>query len=114
MKLNWLYLASAMVGVACGVISNHSLLAGSWANLLFWAAAGIILGWFAVGRKQILSAGVLYGLFLTLTFLLSGFRGTSDKLAGFLVLTAGLVGVGAVCGLACVFIGSWLRQRLRP
>jgi hypothetical protein len=75
--------------------------------------AGIVLGLFVLGRRQILVVGVVYGIFLSVTFLLSGFQGTPGNLPGFLVLTLLLSVVGAVAGVVTVFIGSWLRARFR-
>jgi hypothetical protein len=110
MKTNVLLIASAVAGIVCGLVSLTPFLAGQWANLVLWAVAGLVLGLFAAGRRMILWAGILFGVFLSFTFLLAGFQGSPDKLPGFLLLTLGLSVVGALGGLVTVFIGS----RLRP
>jgi hypothetical protein len=55
----------------------------------------------------------VYGFFMSVTFLISGFQGSPDKLPGFLALTLGLSIVGALGGLVTVFIGSRLRRLIR-
>ena len=104
---------AGVVGIACGLVSHTYLLEGKWFNLIVWAIAGIVLGLFVLGRRQIVVVGVVYGIFLSVTFLLSDFQGTPGNLPGFLVLTLLLSVVGAVAGVVTVFIGSWLRARFR-
>jgi len=104
---------AGVVGIACGLASNTPVLAGRWANLIVWAVAGLVLGLFVTGRRLILSTGLVYGFVMSVTFLLSGFQGSRDKLPAFLGLTLALSLVGAVGGLVTVFIGSWIRQRFR-
>jgi uncharacterized membrane protein SirB2 len=106
-----LLLISALVGIACGELSTHTFIAGTWWNLLFWAAAGIVLGYFALSRKEILWNGAIFGFCLTIAFLFSGFEGTIDKLPSFALLSLGLSVVGILGGVATLFVGSWLRAR---
>jgi hypothetical protein len=108
-KSNLILFVSALVGIVCGLASNSRLLAGQWANLVVWGIAGIVLGLFASGRRVIVWAGILFGFFLSISFLILGFQGSSDKLPAFLVLTLGLSVIGAVGGLVTVFVGSRLR-----
>jgi hypothetical protein len=108
--MNRMYAVAAAVGIVCGFISTRSLLAGTWWNVVFWALIGVSLGLFVHGRRDVRWTGIIYGIFLTLSFLLSGFQGTPDKLPEFFVLIAVLSIVGALCGWLVVFIGS-LRHR---
>jgi hypothetical protein len=110
MRSNALDFVAAGAGVAGGLVSQASFLAGQWLNLVVWAVAGLLLGLFARGRRQIVGAGVVYGVALSVVFLLAGFHGTPDKLPGFLLLTAALCVVGALGGLATVAVGAWLRR----
>jgi hypothetical protein len=113
MKLNTLLIIAAIVGIICGIASDTLLVAAQWANLILWALAGIGLGFFALGRQAVLWAGIVYGVFLTVTFLLVGFQGAPDKLPAFLLLTLAISVVGALGGLATVFAGSKLRGILK-
>ena len=61
-------------------------------------------------RKQAVWVGIIYGVFLSFSFLLSGFQGTPDKLSGFIALTVALSFVGALGGLVAVVIGHWIRS----
>jgi hypothetical protein len=113
MKPNLLLIASAVAGIAAGLASLTPLLSGKWTNLVLWAVVGLIIGLFAQGRRAILLAGIVYGVFLSFTFLLAGFGGSPDRLPAFLLLTLGLSLVGAIGGVVTVFIGSRLRQLVR-
>ncbi len=113
MKAFALPVAAAVAGIAAGLASLTPLLAGKWTNLILWAVVGLVIGLFASGRRAILLAGIVYGVFLSFTFLLAGFGGSPDKLPQFLVLTLGLSVVGALGGVVTVFIGSRLRRLVR-
>ena len=110
LKSNAIVLVAAIVGLACGLVSQTSLLAGQWINLIVWGLAGVALGWFTASRRLILWAGVAFGLCLSVTFLLAGFKGSPDRLPVFLVLMLVLSVLGAGAGLAAVFVGSRLRR----
>ena len=108
-----IFFIAAIVGIACGLASQSPVLAGQWTNLIVWAIAGIILGLFVAGRRMVVWAGIIYGVCLSFTFLLSGFQGSPDKLPGFLVLTLGLSVIGAIGGIVTVFAGSAVRRLAR-
>src|SRR5262249_22474441 len=108
-----LLIAAAVAGLAAGLASVTPLLAGKWTNLVLWAVVGLVIGWFASGRREGLIAGIVYGVILSFTFLLAGFGGTPDRLPGFLLLTLGLSVVGALGGVVTVFMGSRLRRLVR-
>ena len=114
MKSNLILIISALVGIACGLASQTSLLAGQWLTLIVWGIAGVVLGLFTPGGRVMVWAGIVYGFCLTVTFLISGFRGSADKLPGFLLLTLALSVVGAASGLVSVSVGSRLRSIIRP
>jgi fucose 4-O-acetylase-like acetyltransferase len=114
MKKNLILFFSAALGIACGLASQSSFLAGQWANLILWGIAGVLLGLFTNGRRVMIWAGITYGVCLSIAFLLSGFQGSADKLPGFLALTLALSVIGAIGGLVTVFVGSRLRQIVKP
>ncbi len=114
MKPRTAYFLAAIVGVVCGLISDYSFMAGSWLNLVFWALAGVLLGYLLGNEANLRGSGISFGLFLTLSFLLAGFQGASDQVPGFLLLTALLSLVGIVAGVASLWIGHWLGQKFIP
>jgi hypothetical protein len=104
--------SAAIVGILFGLLANFTILNGSWLNLVVWAAVGILIGCFIYERTYIRPAGLSYGFFLSLSFLISGFHGTSDKVFGFGLLTIVLSIFGAGCGWVLVSIGNRIKRTL--
>jgi hypothetical protein len=113
MKPTVMLIVSGLVGIACGLVSHSRFLEGQWANLVVWGIVGVALGWFTNGTRQIVWVGIVFGFLLSVSFLISGFQGSADKLPGFLILTLVLSVAGIVGGLAAVFVGSRLRRILQ-
>ncbi len=110
MKNTYSALKAALLGIACGFVSTHIISIG-WLNLGFWAIAGVALGLFSAQKKVAIWNGAVFGFTLSMSFLLSGFGGTSDKFGGFLLFSFLLSFVGILGGLITVFGGYWLRNR---
>jgi hypothetical protein len=106
-------ICSALVGIIFGILSNHSILVGSWYNLIVWAVVGMLIGLFIEQKKFVNWVGIAYGIALTLSFLISGFKGTSDKIFGFGILSLVLTIIGAFCGWLCVLIGFSIKNKIR-
>jgi hypothetical protein len=102
-------LIASVVGMLCGFLSTRAFLIGWW-NILFWGAAGIVIGFFARGRKEIMWSGLYFGFFLSLSFLFSGFQGTPDKLPVFSLFAIFLSIIGALGGWLAVFLGSKIKK----
>jgi hypothetical protein len=111
MKRKLSLLSSALIGIIFGVLSNYSILFGSWVNLVVWAVVGLLIGLFIEDKIFIKWAGIFYGFFLTSSFLISGFQGSSNKIIGFSVLSIAISVVGAFCGWFIVFLGNWIKGR---
>lgn len=114
MKPKRLLFVSALVGIILGLISHISFLSGPVINLAMWGLAGFGLGFFAADRSSILWTGIVYGVSLSFSFLLSGFGGRPEVFPSFILLTLLLSVVGALGGLLTVFIGSRLRTLIKP
>jgi hypothetical protein len=97
---------AAATGVVCGYLSSSPLAGLTWWNLLLWIAAGIALGFFVREPREARFVGLVYGVFLGLSFLLLIFGGTPDTLPVYLLFTALLTVVSALCGWLAVYIGS--------
>lgn len=105
--------ASGVIGIACGIISNTPLLTGTWLNVVFWGLVGTGMGAFLKEKKDAVPAGLTYGVVLTLSFLISGFRGARDQVFPFILFSIGLSVIGAGCGLLAVWAGYQLRKLFR-
>lgn len=103
-------ISSVIVGVVFGVVSNSSVLLGSWFNIVIWAVVGILIGLFIEQRKYVRSSGLSYGFSLTASFLISGFQGASDKIIGFTLLSIGISLIGACGGWLVVYIGNLIKN----
>lgn len=106
-------LLSIALGVACGIVSTRTALAGSWYNLLLWTIVGLALGFFYTEKKTMLWSGGVYGFFLSISFLFLGFEGTPDKFWGFALFSLVLSIIGALYGALFGRIGGWLRTKIR-
>lgn len=102
-----------LTGIVIGIMSARVLASIQWFNVVLWAFTGIVIGLFSPGRKRAIRSGSLYGLFLTISFLVSGFQGTPDKLPHFLILVLVLSLAGIAGGILCTVIGELLKRSLR-
>ena len=107
-----LSILSGLVGVILGYISAHTFFASSWTALIPWGLIGLILGYTALNRKEVFIPGVLYGFFLTFSFLVFGFHGANDKFASFLLFSLILSLVGALGGSVLFVIGITLKSKV--
>ena len=105
---------TVLFGMGIGFFSAHTLFATSWIALLLWGVAGVGLGLFLIKEpKESLWTGGIFGFALSLTFLLSVFGGSPDKLPGYLVLALGLSVVGIIGGIASAFLGFFLKSFIK-
>ncbi len=109
MKFKLSKISSAFVGIVFGVLANYSILLGSWLNLIIWAIVGLLIGLFIEDKRFVNGAGIWYGFFLVISFLISGFKGTPDKILGFALLSLALGILGAFCGWALVYSANLIK-----
>jgi hypothetical protein len=100
---------ASVIAIACGFLSTHAFLIGWW-NIIFWGLAGIGIGLFVSGKKEVLWIGLCFGFFLSLSFLFSGFQGVPDKFPAFFLFSIFLSIIGAFGGCLVVFLGSKLKR----
>ncbi len=103
---------AALVGLVTGFISVHTLFAGSWTALIFWGILGFSVGALGTSSRQSLMAGVTFGVLLTITFLLAGFKGAQSEFGRFMALSLALGVLGGICGLVLAGFGYWAKNRL--
>ncbi len=108
--MKYQYSIAAVAGAMMGFLSNHSFLSGSWTNLLVWGALGFLLGFLLVSKEKMTLSGLIFGAFLTLSFLYTGYQGGVDKLAAFTALAIVLTIIGALGGYIAVRVGFEIRK----
>jgi uncharacterized membrane protein AbrB (regulator of aidB expression) len=111
MKSKYLIPLALLAGIICGVLSTHAFMIGFF-NLAFWGVVGIGIGLLSGDKKTTNGSGIVYGFFLSISFLFSGFQGTPDKLPTFVLFSLFLSVIGAVCGWALARIGGWTRRKI--
>ncbi len=112
MNQTYLVVTAAIAGIVCGIASNHGFLQGQWLNLVLWGFVGAILGLFVNSRNSMLKTGTIFGIFLVLSFLYSGFQGTASVIPSFILLSIVLALLGALCGIVCAYVGFEGRKYL--
>jgi hypothetical protein len=102
-------LVGGAAGALVGLVSAETFFAHSWTALIAWAGVGVLLG-VVLSGKGVYAAGLLYGFFVTVSFVAFGFHGANNKVGPLLVFAIALGAVGAVCGLVLVLIGGKARN----
>src|SRR5512141_3109239 len=112
MRSRYLLIVASLAGILTGVGSTFPVELTAAPSLIFWGVTGVVIGLFADTRKEVLWWGSLYGFFLSFSFLLSRFGGTTAQIPRYLALVAAASIVRAVCGIIPVYIGWTLRRLL--
>lgn len=108
---NFYFVPAIFVGIAIAVLSATALSTLEWTYvLLVWAASGATLGALTGDHRSAMWIGLLFGMFLSLTYLLLGFQGEASKFVLFAVFALALSLIGALGGLLAAEIGFWLRE----
>ena len=114
-------LSFLLLGVFVGIgsyfvssyITKHYFLVG-WFNLIPWIIGGLIVGYFSLSKKDIIVNGALYGYFLFLSYILTGYIDKSDTTGRgkMLIMFILFSLVGGIAGIIGAFIGNFLRRKL--
>lgn len=110
MKSRRLPVVSIVVGIVVGLLSTYPIELSALPSLILWALAGLVIGAFATTTKEILRAGILYGIFLAISFLFSRFGGNAHQIARYTSLVAAACIPAAICATIAVYVGSRLRR----
>jgi hypothetical protein len=103
---------AAVAGTVTGLASTYPWELGPAASLTAWALAGVLIG-LLVGRTgPAVTAGISYGVFLTVAFLYSRYGGTAHNLPAYTVFVVAMSVGGGLAGAATVFVGSRLRRQV--
>jgi hypothetical protein len=108
MKSKSIFFLAPIIGIICGVLSTQAFSIG-WLNLVFWCVVAIAVGMLCNEREAIMWVGLLYGFFLSVAFLATGFKGSADKILSFVILSFSLSIIGGLCEWLFVYIGYRLR-----
>lgn len=106
------FVIALLVGSLLGFIGSKILFVGSALSLIPWGLIGLANGMYARNKKESMFSGAVYGFFLTLIFMISGYNGQRPI---FIVLPFFiLLGFfGAFCGLLLGIIGFLLKRFLK-
>ena len=105
-----IYLVSPLIGIFCGLISSFPYELNFRPSIILWALSGVIIGLFVRTRREIVISGILYGLFLSVTFLYSRFGGTMENFIGYSILVLVLSVAGIFAGMLTVFLGFRIKN----
>lgn len=103
--------AAVALGAVCGFVAAHFVLV-LWWSVILWAIAGISLGHFAKDLREILQVGIVYGFFLTMSFLFFSFGASFDKFLSLAFLTLALSIIGMIGGVISAAVGWFLKPYL--
>lgn len=109
----YILVLSIIVGVLIGFLSAKSFFNATWTALILWYLVGLVLGTLCFDRMSVMYSGIIYGILLTVSFLIFGFQGSPDKLVGFIVFALILSIFGALGGLIATFSGYFIGKKLK-
>ena len=114
MNRRQLIAVALILGVALGELSARVLFVGSWASLIIWGVAGVLVGYRTTDMRTARAVGSVYGFVLVAAFILFGYGGAMTVHgwtgAGILALIFGAI--GALCGMLSAVVGNILKSKL--
>ncbi len=114
MRPQRLTIVAAAVGLVLGLGTAQWVLVGSWASLIPWALAGLIVGVAAPDATGAARAGAVYGAVLVVSFVVGGRSGDfSQQWLTFVPFTTVLAAIGIGCGCILSSLGRRARTRLQ-
>jgi uncharacterized membrane protein YeaQ/YmgE (transglycosylase-associated protein family) len=113
MKKQNLVILSGLIGIITGYFCSITFFAHSWITIILWVIVGLIVGLFCNRTKKSYKEGYVFGFFVTVSFLLFNFSGTSSKFFGFVILSILLGVVGAFCGALVVRTGLFIKRSFK-
>jgi hypothetical protein len=98
--------------ILLGVFSNFYIV--GWYNIIPWIIAALIIGYLSKGRKDTMINGALFGYFLFVAYILSGYNGKTDTVSilKFILFCLAFSLLGAAAGLVGTFIGNFIRSKI--
>lgn len=107
--------AKLMILVAAIGLSflSYKLING-WYNIIPWAIAALLIGYFSGSRRNTIINGAIFGYVLFLVYILLGYRGKTDtpSIIKFIAFNVLFSVVGAIAGVIGAFIGNWLTKKI--
>jgi hypothetical protein len=97
-------------GLILGIVGARYLLVGSWLNLVLWAVAALVLGYWGTKNESMVN-GLTFGFVLSFVFMVAGYSGRASLISR--VPFFAVLGVfGGICGLILGLAGFFLKSRL--
>ncbi len=85
-----------------------------WYNIIPWAIAALIVGYFSKNRRYSIINGAIFGYFLFLVYILAGYSGKTDttSIIKFILFDVFFSLAGAVACSIGAFVGNWLKGKI--
>ncbi len=101
-----------VIAIILGYLSARVIFVSSWLSLIPWGIIGLTAGYSCRSKKQSLLTGILYGYFLTLSFLFSGYQASFaiPHITRFIIFSLLFSLIGALCGFILAYIGFFIRK----
>jgi len=101
-----------MAAIGLSFLSNYYI--KGWYNIIPWAIAALLIGYFSGSRRDAIINGAIFGYFLFLFYILLGYGGKTDagSIMKFIAFNILFSLVGAIAGMIGAFIGNWLKGKI--
>jgi hypothetical protein len=98
------FLISALIGIVTGFVTIYSIFQHSWTSIFLWVGVGLIVIYLSKSRKVGIWGAAIYSFITISSWLLTGFKGTPDKLPQLFLI---ILIASTLCALAGA-LGAYL------
>jgi hypothetical protein len=105
-------LITIFLAILIAIISYYFL--EGWFNIFPWTIFTLLIGFFSLGKREMIFNGALFGYFLFLSYIIIGYKGNFDKtsIMKFILFALTFSLVGAIAGIIGALIGSFFKNKL--
>jgi len=103
-----------IMAVAIGLSFLSYKLINGWYNVIPWAIAALLIGYFSGSRRMAIINGAIFGYILFLVYILLGYQGKTDtaSIVKFIAFNLLFSLAGAIAGVIGAFMGDWLKEKI--
>ena len=113
MQAKTIYIISGIIGLAAGLGTTYPYNLRFLPAIILWGVTGLIVGVLTKDNREATRAGIIYGVLLAISFLLSRFGGSPNKLPAYFLLILVLSIGAAIGGVIAALVGSKLKRLLK-
>ena len=105
-------IAIILTSLLLGIISFYLFV--GWYNIIPWTIVALLIGYLTSKRKDTIINGALFGYFLFLTYIITGYKGNMDKssVVKFVLFLILFSLIGAIAGIIGALIGNFIRKKV--